>query len=173
MRLRFYDDAPTPAVPSIFLAGPTARTGTRTPWRAEAVRLIEAAGFTGEVVLPEFRDRPFAHAFFDDGQPSTIPGMKRHSQRILEWETGCIDGATVLLAWMPFTISDDDASLPGFTTRAEVARAIAMRRPKLQLGMPKGAVSGGHLRFHAHHAGLAITETLPDCVARAIALTEG
>ena len=170
MKLRFYDDPPVPSARSVFLAGPTARTGTRTPWRAQALALFEAAGFDGELVLPEFRDRTFRHEYFDDGKPSTVPGMRRPSQRILEWETGCIDAASVLLVWMPFTISDDDASLPGFTTRAEVARAIAQRRLKMQLGMPKGAVSGGHIRFHAHHGGYSIADSLEACVEGALAL---
>jgi hypothetical protein len=170
VNLRFYDDTPQPAFPSIFLAGPTSRTGTRTPWRAEAVALFRAAGFSDELVLPEFRDRTFRHEYFEDHQPSTVPGMRRVSQRILEWETNCIDAATVLLVWMPFSISDDDASLPGFTTRAEVARAIAQRRPRLQLGMPKGAVSGGHIRFHAHHAGYPIADTLKACIEGALLL---
>ncbi|MDP2345511.1 MAG: hypothetical protein Q8O67_31500 [Deltaproteobacteria bacterium] len=96
--------------------------------------------------------------------------MQRASERILAWETSCIDAATVLLVWMPFVISDGDDSLPGFTTRAEVSRAIAQRRPCLALGMPRGALSGGHIRYHAHRAQIPICASLEECVAVAVAL---
>jgi hypothetical protein len=167
MQLRWYDDPPTPRTPSIFLAGPTARAGG-TPWRREVVRLC--AAFDVELVLPEFRDGVFRREAFDDGLTSTTPGMQRASERILAWETACIDAATVLLVWMPFVINDGDDSLPGFTTRAEVSRAIAQHRPRLALGMPSGALSGGHIRYHAHRAQLPISTRLEECVAAALAL---
>lgn len=170
MQLRFYDDEPTPAPASIFLAGPTSRANVRTPWRITAIELCARAGFVGELVLPEFEDGVFHRERFDDGAPSTTPGMARTSERILAWETSCIDAADVLLVWMPFTISDDDSSLPGFTTRAEVARAVAQRRPRMSLGIPPGALSGGHIRYHAHRAGYVMSTTLEDCVARALSL---
>lgn len=175
--LRFYDDPPTPAPRSIFLAGPTSRVNGRTPWRARAIELMSAAVAAVpradvELVIPEFRDGVFRREHFDDGGPSTTPGMARSSERILEWETAGIDGARVLLVWMPFTVTDGDDSLPGFTTRAEVARAIAQRRPRLALGIPQGALSGGHIRYHAHRAGYRIVTTLEECVAEATRLLE-
>lgn len=168
--LRFYDHPATPASSSIFLAGPTSRANVRTPWRAAAIAQCARAGFTGELVLPEFEDGVFHRERFDDGAPSTTPGMARTSECILAWETSCIDDASVLLVWMPFTISDGDDSLPGFTTRAEVARAIAQRRPRMSIGMPEGALSGGHIRYHAHRAGYAMSTSLEDCVKRALML---
>lgn len=170
VQLRFYDDAPTPAPGSIFLAGPTSRANVRTPWRIDAIARCARAGFTGELVLPEFEDGVFHRERFDDGAPSTTPGMARSSERILAWETSCIDNAAVLLVWMPFTLTDGDESLPGFTTRAEVARAIAQRRPRMSIGMPEGALSGGHIRYHAHRAGYDMATSLEECVARALRL---
>ncbi len=89
--------------------------------------------------------------------------MSRSSQRILEWETACIDNATVLLAWMPF----GDA-LQGLTTRAEVSRAIAQKRQRLVIGMPADAGVTGHIRYHAHQAGIPIRTSLEECMLAAI-----
>jgi hypothetical protein len=72
---------------------------------------------------------------------------------------------------MPFVIAaaDDPASLPGFTTRAEVSRELARDPRRVVLGMPRGALSGGHIRFHAHRAGVAVATTLEDTLAAALA----
>jgi hypothetical protein len=37
------------------------------------------------------------------------------------------------------------------------------------LGIPAGALSSSHIRFHAHHAGLRVHESLEDTVAAALA----
>lgn len=95
--------------------------------------------------------------------------MRAVSHDILRWETDGIERATVVLFWMPFSIAaeDDPASLPGFTTRAEVSRELARDPSRLVLGMPPGAVSGGHIRFHAHHAGVPVVPTLEEALMAA------
>jgi hypothetical protein len=145
---------------------------TRTPWRQEACALIAARGFTGTVVIPEFREGRFEdHVARRFGSPpSTVPGMRATSYNILRWETAAIESVTVVLFWMPFAIAAEGTpeSLPGFTTRAEVAREIARDRSRVALGMPAGALSGGHIRYHAHHAGLPIADTLVATVDAAL-----
>lgn len=175
MRQVFYDDQPLAAFTprSIFLAGPTARSGIRTPWRQNALDLLNELRPEGIAIVPEFRDRPFDRDFFERKplghydqlhlvSPWPIQGMKVSSQNILDWETFCIDNCDVLLFWMPF--SDE---LPGRTTRSEVARAIESvrlqrpdRSPKLVLGMPPIAESGGHIRYHANKASIPIYSSL-------------
>jgi hypothetical protein len=172
--LRFYDD--TLGEPfsgaSIFLAGPTSGGVLRTAWRAEALQLLQDRGFTGTVLLPEFRDGLFeqnAPRVF--GAPaSPIPGMRATSHNILHWETTGIERATVVLFWMPFRIGhkDDPESLPGFTTRAEVSRELARDPSRIVLGMPNRALSSSHIRYHAHHAGLPIHTTLASTVDAAL-----
>lgn len=175
MMTRFYDDPlEARAIPSsIFLAGPTARGVKRTPWRADAIAWLEAHGFTGTVLLPEFRDGLFdelAPQVFGAG-PSPVPGMRAISHNVLRWETTGIEQATVVLFWMPFRIAaeNDPVSLPGFTTRAEVSRELARDPSRLVLGMPGGALSSGHIRFHAHRAGVPIASTLEETLAAACA----
>jgi hypothetical protein len=61
-----------------------------------------------------------------------------------------------VLFWMPFAITADDgdpASLPGFTTRAEVSRELARASHRIVLGMPPGAFSSSHIRYHAQRRG--------------------
>ena len=67
MKTLFYDDQPlasllAEASSSIFLAGPTLRGASRTPWRSEALALLGACGYDGAVLLPEMRDGRFDEA---------------------------------------------------------------------------------------------------------------
>lgn len=179
MQCLFYDDSDLvqrleagPA--SIFLAGPTVRGVGRTPWRAEALELLKQSLFPGLVVLPEFRDRPFetaASQVFGSGV-SPVPDMSVRSYNVLHWETCGIENCTVVLFWMPFCIGPADSveSLPGFTTRAEVSRETARAPHRIVLGMPPGALSSGHIRYHAQRAGLAVHRTLEETVAAALQL---
>jgi len=178
MRTFFYDDRPledhlAETSRSIFLAGPTARGVPRTPWRQRVLELLASQGYDGAVVIPEFRDEPFEQAaprvFGHHGSP--VPGMRAVSYDILHWETTGIERSSVVLFWMPFHIAaqDDPASLPGFTTRAEVSRELVRAPHRIVLGMPRGAFSSGHIRYHAHRGGVRIWERLEDTVAAALA----
>ena len=174
MRTVFYDDLldGEPIARSVFLAGPTARGVLRTAWRATALAWFEARHFTGTVLLPEFRSGLFdqnAPTRFGDHQ-SLTPGMRGTSQGVLTWETTGIEQSTAVLFWMPFHVAaeDDPASLPGFTTRAEVSRELVRDPSRLVLGMPAGALSSSHIRFHAHRAGVPIASTLEETLAKAL-----
>lgn len=173
MKTLFYED-PSPTTPlaaSIFLAGPTS-TSTRTDWREIAIARLSAKQFTGTVIVPEFRDGTFAERVPDrfGSPPSQVPGMRDASYNILVWETNGIERVTVVLFWMPFVLdtSDDHASLPGFTTRAEVSREIVRDPRRIVLGMPMGALSASHIRFHAHRAGLQIEHSLAATIDAAL-----
>ena len=176
MQTLFYDDHLSTALltdgrPSIFLAGPTS-ADYRTRWRLEALRLLEDRGFSGMVIIPEFRDRLFCEAaadrFADDDCP--VPGMRPASYNILDWETTGIEGVRCVMFWMPFATAGRDASdsLPGFTTRAEVSRELVRAPHRIVLGMPLGAFSSGHIRYHAHRSGVPIYETLKATVNAAL-----
>ena len=173
MRTLFYDDSLDGlGSPSLFLAGPTARGVPRTPWRARALELLAQAGFAGDVLVPEFREPrdDSVERVFGKGT-SPVPGMSVTSFNILTWETAGIERSQRVLFWMPFEVREqtDPRSLPGFTTRAEVGRELARAPGRVTLGMPKGAVSGGHIRFHAARAEVRVWLTLEDTVAAALA----
>ncbi|QRO00712.1 hypothetical protein JRI60_17600 [Archangium violaceum] len=95
--------------------------------------------------------------------------MRTTSYNILRWETAGIEQATVVLFWMPFQLAPEGDPLPGFTTRAEVSRELARAPARIVLGMPPGALSSSHIRYHAHQGGVPIHDTLEDTVAAAVA----
>ena len=173
----FYDDQDLEvrllaAPASIFLAGPTARGVRRTPWRAEALELLSRRGYSGAAVLPELRDGLFTESApraFGYGH-SAVPHLKTMSYNILRWETTGIEQSTLVLFWMPFTIGaeEDPTSLPGFTTRAEVSRELQRAPSRVILGMPPGGFSTGHIRYHAHLAGVPIYDSLETTVDAAL-----
>lgn len=179
MPILFYDDQPlepllAAAPSSIFLAGPTARRGLHTPWRLEAMSLLERRGFSGVIVVPEFRS-----AAFEEGvrshfgrAASPVPHMRGASHDILDWETCGIERSTIVLFWMPFRAGseEDPDSLPGFTTRAEVSRELVRAPHRIVLGMPPGAFSSSHIRYHAFLGGVKIHDTLEETVDAALAL---
>jgi hypothetical protein len=174
MQQLFYDDdlRACDLARSLFLAGPTARGVVRTRWRADALDWLAAEGFDGTVVIPEFRAGLFAEnaSRTFGGSPSPVPGMRAVSHDILRWETTGIERVSVALFWMPFVIAheDDPESLPGFTTRAEVSRELVRDPSRIVLGMPDGALSSSHIRYHAHHAGISIERTLEATLASAL-----
>lgn len=179
MRTLFYDDQPLApllaAGPSIFLAGPTAVVGL-TSWRRDALALLEARGFAGVVVIPEFRNLPFeegVRSYFGQVE-SPVPAMRGTSYGILDWETCGIECSTVVLFWMPFCIGhkEDPDSLPGFTTRAEVSRELVRAPHRIVLGMPPGAISSSHIRYHAYRGGVTIHATLGETVDAALSLVD-
>jgi len=125
-------------------------------------------GFVGTVIIPEFRDRLFHEAaaahFGSDSCP--VSGMSPVSYNVLDWETRGIELATCVLFWMPFTMAAEETSesLPGFTTRAEVSRELVRAPHRVVLGMPVGAVSSAHIRYHAHRDSVPIYQTLAETV---------
>ena len=179
MQILFYDDEVlepllAAAPRSIFLAGPTARRVLRTPWRHEVVALLGHRGFTGTVIIPEYRSLSF-----DDGVArqhghgdSPVRHMRAASHAILAWETCGIERSTAVLFWMPFVagVETDPASMPGFTTRAEVSREMARAPHRIVLGMPPDAFSSSHIRYHAHQGGIPIHDTLEATVDATLAL---
>jgi hypothetical protein len=174
MRVLYYDDpiVDAPLARSIFLAGPTS-SGVRTEWRLRAIDLLELAELDGTVIIPEFSSGTFAERAAQrfGAPPSPIAAMRATSFNILEWETAGIEHASVALFWMPFALAaeTDPASLPGFTTRAEVSRELARDPARVVLGMPEGALSGAHIRYHAHLANVRVWPTLAETIDAALA----
>ena len=194
MKTLFYEDSLLPPLGvAIFLAGPT-RNSDRTPWRADALKILEHKGFGGTVLIPEYRNplagvaSPFATNLLAAivAVPQRflprprIPWVEEPSYDRLAWETEAMERAHVTLFWMPFTppIALYPDPLPGLTTRSEVGAAIldtdaAVRTRYIALGMPPTAHGCAYIRFHAHFAGLhPIHETLEDTVTEAIKMAK-
>ena len=129
-------------------------------------------GFAGTAIIPEFCDRLFheAAAVHFAGDVCPVPGMSPVSYNVLDWETRGIELATCVLFWMPFAMAAEETPefLPGFTTRAEVSRELVRTPHRIVLGMPGGALSGAHIRYHAHRGGVPIHETLSETIDGAL-----
>ena len=177
---------PTQTARAVFLAGPTARDGARTPWRQTAITALEhfaPDSSDASVVIPEFSEIGVTGAAFaakwDDLSPSTIDGLRRSTQRVLDWETAWIERCRVLMFWCDFS----DAT-PGKTTRCEVSRAIAQKQlwrdagvtlatQELLIGVPRGADTTGHIKYHADRANIKIYSDLIELCAAASAALHG
>jgi diadenosine tetraphosphate (Ap4A) HIT family hydrolase len=143
--------------PSVFLAGPTPRTGGVRSWRPAAIEAL-AAQWTGAepltVLIPESRDGTRA-AHYDDQ---------------VDWETEARATADAILFWIP----RDLTTLPGFTTNVEFGLDVGTGRAVL--GCPPDCPNperNRYLIYVARRHAVPVRETLPDTVAAALSLVAG
>ena len=107
---------------SIFLIGPTPRDRAVASWRPEALRILEALGYAGTVLVPEW---------------SKVSNVAFAEQ--VAWEYYGTEHATVLAAWVPREMKH----MP--------VRRITQKRPALCLpGQLPGLK--GHLAPPGHQA---------------------
>jgi nucleoside 2-deoxyribosyltransferase len=84
---------------SIFLAGPTPRSGEIISWRKEALKALSELGFSGIVYVPEYSD--FKSKFDYNDQ--------------VIWEREALMSSDVIVFWIP----RKKIGMPGFTTNVE------------------------------------------------------
>ena len=108
-------------LPSIFLAGPTVRGHQPhlKSWRPDAVALLRAKGFTGNVIIPEF---------------SVKTESDKYRYDIPEWEFEGLQKSHIILVWLPRT-----KELIGLTTNWEHGYWVARDRFKMVYGRPDDA----------------------------------
>lgn len=133
---------------SIFLAGPTPRAPkpSRPPdqsWRPEALTILEAYGFDGDVFVPETSDW-LSHDNYD---------------RQVRWEWEALNQATVIAFWVPREIFAKDADtptlkFPAFTTNVEFG--LYARSGKALLGYPPGAEKMSYLDALARECKMSV-----------------
>jgi hypothetical protein len=132
--------------PSVFLAGPTPRSGLGEveSWRGRAVQVLANAVGPGDldVYVPEDRSGLFNNNY--NGQ--------------VDWEWDGLELADVVLFWVP----RDMAVLPGLTTNTEFGYVI--RSGKVAYGRPSGAPGTRYLdrlaRRHGVEPQLSLVGTL-------------
>jgi len=142
--------------PSVFLAGPTPRTGTVPSWRPNALELLTEMWPGPDpltVLTPESRGGVRA-AHYDDQ---------------FGWETAARTAATVVVFWIPRDLD----TLPGFTTNVEFGHDVTTGR--VVLGCPPDCPNPERNRYLialARHYGAPVRDTLRatltcavDCVA--------
>lgn len=108
---------------SIFLAGPTPRKKEVQSWRPDALKILDALGYTGVVYVPE--RKTWAAGFDYDTQ--------------VEWEWSALDACGTVAFWIPRQIPD----MPAFTTNVEFG--MMMGSGKVLYGRPDNAVKCGYL----------------------------
>lgn len=101
---------------SIFLAGPTPRSGDVASWRPEALGLLEKQGFEGALFVPEARGG----------------GWHGNYSEQVHWEWEALARASCTLFWVPRELE----TMPGFTTNVEFGFMVALRASRIVLGAP-------------------------------------
>jgi hypothetical protein len=143
-----------PPGPSVFLAGPTPRSGAVASWRPRAIEALDAAWKptvprTLHILAPENPAGPRATEYDDQ----------------IEWEWAGLDQATAILFWIP----RDLRTLPGFTTNVEFG--LFARSGRAVLGCPPDCPNPERNRYLirlARRFGVPVSETLEDTVAAAL-----
>ena len=107
---------------AIFLAGPTPRDAMTLSWRPEALRLLEASGYDGVVMVPEVEDGEWK------------AGADAYTDQV-EWERAGLDMCDVILFWIPREME----TMPGLTTNVEFGLYVSSS--KIVLGAPERAKS--------------------------------
>lgn len=137
----------------VYLAGPTYRitpgaSHTQVSWRFDAIKLLEAQGFTGTVCVPEWRDG--------------IKPVDWTYSRQVDWETENLTKAKVILFWIPREMN----LLPGFTTNIEFGEW--MNSGKIVVGAPKDAERIRYIRERCSRYNIVWGDTLKSCVDNAL-----
>lgn len=135
-----------PLPKSIFLAGPTPREGSTQSWRPEALRLLEAMAFEGNVIVPETADWL----------------SKGHYEQQAYWEWEGLATCTVALFWVPRELEH----MPAFTTNVEFGYLASSG--KVMLGFPKDAPKMRYLEMLGARHGVACYHTLPALLEAAV-----
>lgn len=131
---------------SVFLAGPTPRSADVPSWRPEALRLLEAGGFTGDVYVPEPRDGKWAEDYTHQ----------------IEWEHEGLQKASLILFWIPRNM----VTLPGLTTNIEWGMWVGTR--KVVLGSPPEAEHMRYIRYQASKLKVPTFDALQDALNHVI-----
>ena len=137
------------AHPIVFLAGPTPRNQDVASWRPAAIDVLETAGFSGTVLIPEDRGGVFRGDYLDQ----------------VEWEWAGLAAADVIVFWGP-----RHADLPGFTTNVEFG--LCARSGKVVLGAPADAEKVRYLQWVATKLRIPVCVTLLETINAALSLVE-
>lgn len=135
------EHAPYKYSKSIFLAGPSLRSGQEgVSWRKDALQILEHMGYDGVVFIPENRQgRLDEHHDYD---------------QTVKWEETHLEMADVILFWVPRKMD----TLPALTTNIEFGRYESSG--KVILGYPEDAERMHYLHTYAKKLNIPISHTL-------------
>lgn len=142
---------------SLFLAGPTPRSEGNPSWRPEALRLLEAMGYDGTVLIPE-----------DRGQNGCAVGPENYEPQI-RWEHEALRRADVIVFWVQRDFSLDaegEMKFPAFTTNIEWGEHFDSGR--VALGFPEGTPKMGYFKTKSKWLDLPVAHDLESTLKRAV-----
>ncbi len=147
---------PEQVTATIFLAGPTPRSPSVPSWRPLALALLEQAGFTGTVFVPEPRG-----------------GVWGDYMGQVEWESEGLNRADCILFWIPRDLTPDENGYPkmgALTTNDEWGTWKTSGKVVLGTPPPTKAMHVTYQRYYAdkYHAPCftALDETVACAVRR-------
>lgn len=114
---------------TLFLMGPTPRADAVSSWRTDALRILDRAGFGGDVFVPEPADGVWPADYAEQ----------------VAWEDAALNRADRIVVWLP----RDLATLPGLTTNDEWGFWKNRDPARLILGTP---VEAQKVRYQQHYA---------------------
>jgi 8-oxo-dGTP diphosphatase len=123
---------PTTVQKTLFLAGPTERTGRPTAWRQEALKILNDLSYDGHVFIPE------AEGY--------VWNDKCDEQNA--WEHDALSRADAIVFWVDRNLT----IRPGFTTNIEWGQW--MQSKKVVLGIPVGAPKTSYMEWCAKKYGV-------------------
>lgn len=132
--------------PSIFLAGPTLKSGgdSYLRWRTEAINLLRQEGFEGTVYLPADLE------------------VTGYTQQV-DWEQEALDRAGCVLFW----VTKDLDTLHGFEVL--VGFGSLYKKGPCVLGIPQDTRKTRYLRALADKVGMRVSTSLKGTVKNAVA----
>lgn len=111
--------------PSIFLAGPTTRGIEQTPWRQEAIKILQELNFNGVVYYPETENKKDNYDYVNQ----------------TEWEREALFNADIIIFWIPRKLPEN----PAFTTNVEFGYWMAKNSSKVLYGRPENSEKNKYL----------------------------
>lgn len=113
----------------IFLAGPSRRPTDKDykkpGWREDAVKQLRDAGFNGDIIIPEARDK--------------VPIQDWNHRKQVDWETEGLHKAHRIFFWIPRS-----EELPAYTTNIEFGEWF--KSGKIIVGWPNTAIRNDYLQ---------------------------
>lgn len=129
---------------SVFLAGPTPRNNNVQSWRPDMILELRKAGFTGDILLPEYKSEESKRLVYD---------------KQIKWEVDNLNGSNAILFWIP----RDMSTLPGLTTNIEFGEF--MKSEKVVLGFPENAEHIHYISVRAKWLDIPTYNTMSEVAA--------
>lgn len=143
---------------SIFLAGPTPRSSAVKSWRPDALALLAAYGYDGDVYIPEPED------MINRNRERAGEWKVEDYTNQIEWENEGLERADCILFWIP----RDMVTMPALTTNDEFGYWKGSGKCVLGTPDPDKTPHVRYQRLFAERLHIPVADTLDRCVQLAM-----